>query len=241
VKCLKCGYTSFDYLKECKKCGENLEESRRALNLKASEPILFNKIPPFQEVQESETQKALDDLPENIDLSLTDNDFSRDYPASLASSSQISANSATEKHSPDDFFSDLGSLENEETFELPPQRGEFELHQLAASELENNIRQDNEIELSPTFMCNSEEKQLDREIDLLSETEMKKNEVKEAKDRKTTEDDLPFSFTSGSHSEDELNFNKSFAMEDDKFTELELDLEDEESLDQILADLEKKK
>ncbi len=41
MKCPKCGYTSFDYLMECKKCGEILENSRRALNLKMTEPTIF--------------------------------------------------------------------------------------------------------------------------------------------------------------------------------------------------------
>lgn len=247
MKCPKCGYTSFDYLKECKKCGENLEESRRALNLKVSEPILFNKNSPSQEDsppnQGSKTQKTLDELPETIDFSLTDDAFSKNPPASFAASSPTPA---TEKNSPDDFFSDLGSLENEVDLEPPSQQGEFELNQLPEFELENNLQQDNEIELSPAFIpqdSKPEKKYLrDEEIVLLPETDMKKHEVRETNDHNTLEDDLPFSFTNDSSMEAELNFDKSFvAMEDDKFTELELDLEDEESLDQILADLEKKK
>ncbi len=44
MKCPKCGYTSFDYLMECKKCGEILENCRRALNLKMTEPIIFTNL-----------------------------------------------------------------------------------------------------------------------------------------------------------------------------------------------------
>ncbi len=40
MKCPKCNYTSFDYLTECKKCGQLLDEVRRKLNLQVSKPIL---------------------------------------------------------------------------------------------------------------------------------------------------------------------------------------------------------
>ncbi len=38
MKCIKCGYTSFDYLSECKKCGISLSDARESLNLPAMEP-----------------------------------------------------------------------------------------------------------------------------------------------------------------------------------------------------------
>ncbi|MBW1644991.1 MAG: hypothetical protein JRJ56_01505 [Deltaproteobacteria bacterium] len=41
MKCPKCGYTSFDYLSSCSKCGQSLDESRKMLNLLFGKPTLF--------------------------------------------------------------------------------------------------------------------------------------------------------------------------------------------------------
>ena len=41
MKCPKCGYTSFDYLESCAKCGQSLAEKRKQLNLLFSKPTLF--------------------------------------------------------------------------------------------------------------------------------------------------------------------------------------------------------
>lgn len=38
MKCPKCGYTSFDYLKACKKCGADLASARGALGVIAISP-----------------------------------------------------------------------------------------------------------------------------------------------------------------------------------------------------------
>ena len=35
MKCPKCGYTSFDYLDECKKCGKSLEEHKEKYNIRS--------------------------------------------------------------------------------------------------------------------------------------------------------------------------------------------------------------
>ena len=40
MKCPKCNYTSFDYLTECRKCGQLLDEVRKRLNLQVSKPVL---------------------------------------------------------------------------------------------------------------------------------------------------------------------------------------------------------
>ncbi len=40
MKCPKCNYTSFDYLTECKKCGQRLDEVKKRLNLQLSKPTI---------------------------------------------------------------------------------------------------------------------------------------------------------------------------------------------------------
>ena len=35
MKCPKCGYTSFDYLDECKKCGKDLTEHKEKFNIRS--------------------------------------------------------------------------------------------------------------------------------------------------------------------------------------------------------------
>ncbi len=38
MKCIKCGYTSFDYLSECRKCGTSLAAARDVLGFSATKP-----------------------------------------------------------------------------------------------------------------------------------------------------------------------------------------------------------
>jgi len=40
MKCPKCNYTSFDYLTECKKCGQLLDGVKQRLNLQLSKPTI---------------------------------------------------------------------------------------------------------------------------------------------------------------------------------------------------------
>lgn len=72
MKCPKCGYTSFDYLMECKKCGEILEDSRRALNLRMNEPTIFTNL----EEKDEPTYSNEDDL--RIAESLGDSDIAQE-------------------------------------------------------------------------------------------------------------------------------------------------------------------
>jgi len=72
MKCPKCGYTSFDYLMECKKCGEILEDCRRALNLRMNEPTIFTNL----EVENEPTYINDDDL--RIAESLDDSDIAQE-------------------------------------------------------------------------------------------------------------------------------------------------------------------
>ncbi|MBN2333796.1 MAG: hypothetical protein JXO49_11850 [Deltaproteobacteria bacterium] len=72
MKCPKCGFTSFDYLTECIKCGHQLEEARKQLNLLNSKPVLFVEEPPIEEsaeiemVAEEDTEDVVEQ-PENKD------------------------------------------------------------------------------------------------------------------------------------------------------------------------------
>ena len=49
MKCPKCGYTSFDYLDECKRCGTDLRDVRALLNLITVSPEERAARPPREE------------------------------------------------------------------------------------------------------------------------------------------------------------------------------------------------
>ncbi len=46
MKCPKCGYVSFDYLDQCKKCGQNLIELRKRLGIIPVKPRDSYELPP---------------------------------------------------------------------------------------------------------------------------------------------------------------------------------------------------
>ncbi|MDY6910273.1 MAG: hypothetical protein SWC40_10100 [Thermodesulfobacteriota bacterium] len=76
MKCIKCGYTSFDHLSECKKCGINLSDARESLNLPAMEPsvpfllgaLLDGRDSTGSGEQESAAVEAQADVIESIEM-----------------------------------------------------------------------------------------------------------------------------------------------------------------------------
>ncbi len=66
MKCPKCGYTSFDYLNNCSKCGQSLEECRKTLNLLFGKPTLFTAAepPPEAALIKAATPEADSQVPE---------------------------------------------------------------------------------------------------------------------------------------------------------------------------------
>ena len=75
MKCPKCNYTSFDYLTECRKCGQLLDEVRKRLNLQVSKPVMNideDVTPEVEsqmvedgglEMQETETENSQESMP----------------------------------------------------------------------------------------------------------------------------------------------------------------------------------
>lgn len=190
MKCPKCSYTSFDYLQECKKCGEILDGSRKTLNLKMGVPTMFadigNRVEELNDfdkpVAETTFVDTQNELPENG--LLLGNEFSVPVANNLDTPPEVDLNIENELE-----LGGLGSMNSME----PRTESEFELAQ------EENIVLD-EIELSPTFSDEPEP--------------------------------VP-----------ELTKNDSSSLDDsgaDLFAELDLDMDDGESLDDLLADLEKK-
>ncbi len=67
MKCPKCGYTSFDYLDECKRCGTDLRDVRALLNLITVSPEERAARPPEEEavagaVAQGEAEPFVEDL-----------------------------------------------------------------------------------------------------------------------------------------------------------------------------------
>ena len=243
MKCPKCGYTSFDYLKACKKCGELLDDSRKALNLKMNEPSLFSGLenepievgkPEVDKVQETQPA-AVSSFPET-DFSLLANDLELASPApptpeeqlSEASSEDISSGLSSE-------LEILGSMD-----ELQPRPENKELLPNIEPDSSSGVE---DLELAPSFKTDSE-----RGEELQNEEKSKENEfvlfADEDKDDqpvtgKPLENDIPFELSAGDL-ENDISLNVPSDTTDKDMIELELDMEDEESLDQILADLEGK-
>ncbi len=243
MKCPKCSYTSFDYLQECKKCGEILDGSRKSLNLRVGVPTIFAEIG-----NRNEEQSGLDTPPtettfvdtqdEQLESGLLlGNEFSAPTENNLVAPPEADLNLENELE-----LSGLGSMNTMES----RSESEFEMDQ------QENIVLD-DLELSPAFSDNTEPKSeliknesadLDGSgLDLFPESA--ESEIKPADQ---LEDDIAFEL-SMNDSEIDLGLTENLTSEpetvqknvlDDGTIELELDMDDDESLDDLLKDLEKK-
>ena len=243
MKCPKCSYTSFDYLQECKKCGEILDGSRKSLNLKMGVPTIFAEIGNRNEEQSNLDKPAaettfVDTQDEQLESGLLlGNEFTTPAESDLAAPPEADLNLENEL--------ELGGLGSMNTME-PRSESEF-----AMDQQENIVLDD--LELSPTFSDSAEpgsklikNESADLEgsgLDLFPETAG--SEIKSADQ---LEDDIAFEL-SMNDSEIDLGLTENPTSEpetapknvlDDGTIELELDMDDDESLDDLLADLEKK-
>ncbi len=243
MKCPKCSYTSFDYLQECKKCGEILDGSRKSLNLKMGVPTMFadigNRVEELSNLDKPAPETTFvntqdDQLESGL---LLGNEFSVPAASSLDAPPEVDLNLKNELE-----LGGLGSMNSME----PRSEPEFDLAQ------QENIVLD-DIELLPTFSDNpepvpelikNETASLDDSgLDLFAEsaeTEIQPNDQ--------LENDIAFEL-SMNDSEIDLGLTETPTFEsettpknvtDDGTVELELDMDDDESLDDLLADLEKK-
>ncbi len=247
MKCPKCSYTSFDYLQECKKCGEILDDSRKSLNLRMGVPTIFAELANHNEVED------------NLDQPAADNGFDEDQEDAAAGefllgnkfpeTAENDLNAAGDDNL--DFsneleLSGLGSMDtmevrNESEFESAPQKN-IVLNDLELSpSFSGDDKPDNEPETlktgSPSLVGN------DPDI-------FKKSAVLEAgqSGEQQLEDDIAHEL-SIDDAEIDFDLTESLGAEtaagendvnNDAAIELELDMDDDESLDDLLADLEKK-
>ena len=106
MKCPKCNYTSFDYLTECKKCGQLLDEVKKRLNLQLSKPTI--------NIEETVNQEA-ENMVEDSVIDEQKNDPFADQETSLVDIGEldgdelIALNSITDSLPP---LEGLGSMEN---------------------------------------------------------------------------------------------------------------------------------
>ena len=233
MKCPKCSYTSFDYLTECKKCGEILGGSRKSLNLKMGEPTLFADLDSAEKEQDSINKQPEESF-------LLGNEFSE------------STEATPEDDAASESTLDLGGLGSMNSIQPrePKGYGSKTLPEnILDSPESNNL---DKIELSPLFSNTTQKTELETgdfdglesdKLDLFS----KPADVQiEPNDQ--LEDDIAFEL-SMNDSEIDLNLDtstletgdsQSKTLADDGLIELELDMDDDESLDDLLADLENK-
>ena len=242
MKCPKCSYTSFDYLKKCKKCGELLENSRKALNLKTGEPTLFAGLkdePPEAGEPETDKTETKVDSTQTVEAS----SFSKaDFSPPL--SDQLPVSSVPEKQPLEELsggvssgLETLGSMNGME----PRSDEKKALENGPKIELGSTADTTDGFELTPSFNADNdrtkeppagEENQKDEFVLLADDEKLELDEP--------LENNIPFEF-SASDLESDIDLKVSSDNPDKDFIELELDMDDEESLDQILADLEPKK
>ncbi len=249
MKCPKCGYTSFDYLRKCKKCDELLDDSRKALNLKMNEPTLFAGlkddhldagepiIDKAEEVVETAPDTSVSSPPE-ADFSPLVTGSMPDVPPSTTPDpierrpQELSENISSEPSS------ELGALGDMDNLQ-PRQDDKGDLENLLKIELESGSEEG--LELTPSFIDDSNrtediqngEKNKEGEF-VLFEDENKDDSPAAALGQ--MENDIPFEF-SANDLDDDISLSLPSDTTDKDMIELELDMEDEESLDQILADL----
>jgi hypothetical protein len=288
MKCPKCGYTSFDYLKECKKCGENLDDCRQALNLKMGEPTLFADFDfdspaavtdsanigadPASKSEESKTILAAGSVAAAT-LGATaafESHQQQDFGESSSNSGEYDEDENESHESLESEELELGALEELPEKEIIPSSNAeneplaseisfsgFESEFTVSSEgtLENSANPSAEPEAEDDFAdlqlfdnndasATPDSLENQAEIPEISET-MEAAENLVATDNKVDNDfelELPFAFSGENLDEDNTNeIDEMIGNENEAGTvELELDLDDDESLEDILADLEQK-
>ncbi|MCK5680465.1 hypothetical protein KAI46_06595 [bacterium] len=252
MKCPKCSYTSFDYLTECKKCGEILGGSRKSLNLKMGEPTLFADLDSAEKEQDSINKTS----PETQSPEFQDQEQQPEESFLLGNEFSESTETITLATPEDDAASestlDLGGLGSMNSIQPrePKGYGSKTLPEnILDSPESNNL---DKIQLSPLFSNTTQKTELETgdfdglesdKLDLFS----KPADVQiEPNDQ--LEDDIAFEL-SMNDSEIDLNLDtstletgdsQSKTLADDGLIELELDMDDDESLDDLLADLENK-
>ncbi|HIE07890.1 MAG TPA: hypothetical protein EYP64_07585 [Desulfarculaceae bacterium] len=249
MKCPKCNYTSFDYLKECKKCGEILEENRRSLNLKIVEPTLFSNFYSNEQEKVNLTQVepaftgSSEPVKEQFENDfILDNEFSAPEKNELDTTPEVSPeqNNLTE-------LMGLGSMDSIGSRTIPEtddfNKGtEIELDKPKTEPLDD-------LELTSSFASDQvapetpETNELEvleiDDLDLFTDL----SDTSEIAPIDLDKDDIAFELNMDDpviKDPEGVDSNKVNAVEDGSI-ELELDMDDDKSLDDLLADFDNNK
>ncbi len=244
MKCPKCGYTSFDYLRECKKCGETLDDCRQSLNLKMVEPTLFVDLEDEPSESIATENKPTPEVSESI---FSDPDFlppptpptnqsTAIDPSKLTTASVLMTSGELPAAPPIETASaGLGSLGSMDNIQPRPNK-QIDSEILPKLDLGTTTDGVEGLELSPSFNPDNHTAPVeDNKKDEFSLFEDESNEQTDLNE--LIDNDIPFEF-SASDLESDINLKTPPDNSDNDLIELELDMEDEESLDQILADFE---
>ena len=244
MKCPKCNYTSFDYLSECKKCGEALDESRLALNFKTTSPIPFTEEPTRPpETTPTVTAASKDSAGREKQAPPSEMPGLETFPGGPVPVRNDSATGDDEIS-----LSRLGQLGKRDKKDEPAGLSDFEtLPEIDfGRELEPDDKEASaangfgKIELGHEFVKTDKDQlsapeDRDQEPGLFSDLDLS------PETRETSKKKLPFSFSDNENEEINLKISdEEEGQSEADCIELELDMDDDESIDQILADLEKK-
>ena len=238
MKCPKCGYTSFDYLRECKKCGEILDDCRQSLNLKMVEPTLFANLgdKPAEDLDNKDRPTI-----EASEATFSDPDFLSPPATPQTGPSTVKrASPDLERAAHNDITTGLGSLGSMNNIQPRPKESGItaDSPKIELGATDNEVYSG--LELTPSFnpviddtpCARPAENKKQDEFSLFEDESSPQNDF-----GKLIEDDIPFEF-SANDLESDIDFKAASDNSDNDLVELELDMEDEESLDQILADLQ---
>jgi len=200
MKCPKCNYTSFDYLTECKKCGQLLDEVKKRLNLQLSKPTINieETVDPEAEsiVKESATNEEKTDPFANQEASLAD-------AGKQEEDELITVSMATESLPPLEGLGTMGAIQDEDS--LVKEKDDIGFESVQAEESQ---------EITTEF--NPSDEQLE-ELQIQEEPDM---------EEEMPELDIEISADTGDKLEDYDHEKVIELTEDDQIFDLELDLED---------------
>ncbi|HDJ28860.1 MAG TPA: hypothetical protein ENF28_06415 [Proteobacteria bacterium] len=203
MKCPKCNYTSFDYLTECKKCGQLMDEVKKRLNLQLIKPTIN-----IDETVVQETVNIVEDSTNEVEKT----DPFTDQEASLADTGEqeedelIVVSSITDSLPP---LEGLGSMENLQDEDLNSnETGDIDF---------NNVQTEENQGIIAGF--NPSDEQLE-ELQIQEEPDI---------EEEMPELDIEISEDTGNNLEDYDHEKVIELTEDDQIFDLELDLDDKET------------
>lgn len=205
MKCPKCNYTSFDYLTECKKCGQLLDEVKKRLNLQLSKPS-----PGIVETVNQEAE-SIGENPAVDEEKTAPIDDQEEFPADAGKqeAEEINAfSSTTESLPPLEGLGNMEDLKNEDS--ITEEKSDITFESVDTKENQ---------EIITGF--NPSDEQLE-ELQLQEETNILAEELPEL-DMEIAEEN--------SGSTEKYDHGKIIELtEDDQIFDLELDLDDQETL-----------